>query len=104
MLLPSVIGVFFLIYQSPLSILCLYYKEQKVTVLHVITNEMLQKKLCCRQVKKGGSAALKTTTFYFKAPELAASIKTEHSQQVSFRNRDEELKLRHQIINTTYYY
>lgn len=92
-------------YQSFLSILCLYYEEQEVTVPDIITHEMLQKKLCWQQVKKCGSVALKTTTFYFKAPELDASIKkTEPSQQVSFRNRAEELELRHQIISTTYYY
>lgn len=84
---------FFFIYQTLLSVLCLYYEKQKVTVLHVITSEMLREKLCCQQVKKCGSAALKTTTFYFKALELNASIKkTEHNQQIPFRNQDEDIR------------
>lgn len=62
----NVTPLFFLfIYQTPLSVLCFYYDKQKVTVLHLIPNEMLQRKLCCLEVKKYDFAALKTTTFYF---------------------------------------
>lgn len=66
---------------------CLSYHKQKATVLHLIPNEILQRKFCCLEVKKCDFVVLKSTTFYFYTPELDECIKaTELTHHVYLRN------------------